>query len=139
MRFTSNFPKASCLLLHINNSTLYHIIITLNFFNSFNIIPTGNKYMLAFCVQKNWKALKYGGSADGGIFKCFQALRYVLCCYLFFSSNLLILKCHSNPLRNKGVLSVKNYVFNVNYEETYKFDFSLPSWRNAIYWRDSYM
>ncbi|CAG5030767.1 unnamed protein product [Parnassius apollo] len=36
----------------------------------------GNKFMLAFCVQKNWKALKYGGSADGGIFKCFQALRF---------------------------------------------------------------
>ncbi|KAL4709676.1 hypothetical protein ACJJTC_007407 [Scirpophaga incertulas] len=35
-----------------------------------------NRYMLAFCVQKNWKALKYGGSADGGIFKCFQALRF---------------------------------------------------------------
>ncbi|CAB3240482.1 unnamed protein product [Arctia plantaginis] len=35
-----------------------------------------NKYMLAFCVQKNWKALKYGGRADGGIFKCFQALRF---------------------------------------------------------------
>ncbi|CAG9792325.1 unnamed protein product [Diatraea saccharalis] len=35
-----------------------------------------NQYMLAFCIQKNWKALKYGGSAEGGIFKCFQALRY---------------------------------------------------------------
>lgn len=34
-----------------------------------------NKLMLAFCVQKNWKALKYGGSAEGGIFKGFQALR----------------------------------------------------------------
>ncbi|KAG6461562.1 hypothetical protein O3G_MSEX012708 [Manduca sexta] len=36
----------------------------------------GNKYMLAFCVQKNWKALKHGGSAEGGLFKCFQALRF---------------------------------------------------------------
>ncbi|CAH2057841.1 unnamed protein product, partial [Iphiclides podalirius] len=36
----------------------------------------GNKFMLAFCVQKNWKALKHGGSADGGIFKCFQAMRF---------------------------------------------------------------
>ncbi|XP_063834108.1 O-acyltransferase like protein-like [Ostrinia nubilalis] len=37
---------------------------------------SGNRYVLAFCVQKNWKALKYGGSAEGGIFKCFQALRF---------------------------------------------------------------
>lgn len=36
----------------------------------------GNRFMLAFAVQKNWKALKYGGSAEGGIFKCFQAMRY---------------------------------------------------------------
>ncbi|XP_072946464.1 nose resistant to fluoxetine protein 6-like [Epargyreus clarus] len=36
----------------------------------------GNQYMFAFCIQKNWKALKYGGSADGGIFKCFQAMRF---------------------------------------------------------------
>nr|XP_004923472.2 O-acyltransferase like protein [Bombyx mori] len=35
-----------------------------------------NRYLMAFCVQRNWKALKYGGSADGGIFKCFQALRF---------------------------------------------------------------
>ncbi|CAD0205680.1 unnamed protein product [Chrysodeixis includens] len=35
-----------------------------------------NKYMLAFCIQKNWKALKHGGSAEGGLFKCFQALRF---------------------------------------------------------------
>ncbi|XP_013168704.1 PREDICTED: regulator of hypoxia-inducible factor 1-like [Papilio xuthus] len=36
----------------------------------------GNRFMLAFCIQKNWKALKHGGSADGGIFKCFQAMRF---------------------------------------------------------------
>ncbi|KAG7296731.1 hypothetical protein JYU34_020637 [Plutella xylostella] len=36
----------------------------------------GNGFVLAFCVQKNWKALKYGGKADGGLFKCFQALRF---------------------------------------------------------------
>ncbi|KAI8423467.1 hypothetical protein MSG28_012591 [Choristoneura fumiferana] len=33
-----------------------------------------NKLMMAFCIQKNWKALKHGGSADGGVFKCFQAM-----------------------------------------------------------------
>ncbi|KOB77428.1 Acyltransferase OPGC1, partial [Operophtera brumata] len=33
-----------------------------------------NRFMMAFCVQKNWKALKHGGSAEGGLFKCFQAL-----------------------------------------------------------------
>ncbi|KAJ2937802.1 hypothetical protein O0L34_g18583 [Tuta absoluta] len=37
----------------------------------------GNKFMLAFCVQKNWKALKHGGSAEGGLFKCFQAMRFI--------------------------------------------------------------
>ncbi|XP_059044863.1 regulator of hypoxia-inducible factor 1-like [Achroia grisella] len=36
----------------------------------------GNRYMLAFTIQKNWKALKYGGSAEGGLFKCFQSLRF---------------------------------------------------------------
>ncbi|KAM3956369.1 nose resistant to fluoxetine protein 6 [Aphomia sociella] len=36
----------------------------------------GNRYMLAFSIQKNWKALKYGGNAEGGLFKCFQALRF---------------------------------------------------------------
>ncbi|XP_073960898.1 LOW QUALITY PROTEIN: nose resistant to fluoxetine protein 6-like [Choristoneura fumiferana] len=35
-----------------------------------------NKLMMAFCIQKNWKALKHGGSADGGVFKCFQAMRF---------------------------------------------------------------
>ncbi|KAJ0171675.1 hypothetical protein K1T71_012438 [Dendrolimus kikuchii] len=38
---------------------------------------SGNKFMLAFCVQKNWKALKNGGSSEGGFFKCFQALRVI--------------------------------------------------------------
>ncbi|KAI5633008.1 acyltransferase family domain-containing protein [Phthorimaea operculella] len=37
----------------------------------------GNKFMLAFCLQKNWKALKHGGSAEGGLFKCFQAMRFI--------------------------------------------------------------
>ncbi|XP_068624232.1 nose resistant to fluoxetine protein 6-like [Battus philenor] len=36
----------------------------------------GNQFVLAFSIQKNWKALKYGGSSDGGIFKCFQAMRF---------------------------------------------------------------
>ncbi|GBP61088.1 hypothetical protein EVAR_48587_1 [Eumeta japonica] len=36
----------------------------------------GNRLLLAFAVQKNWKALKKGGASDGGIFKCFQALRF---------------------------------------------------------------
>ncbi|XP_063633549.1 O-acyltransferase like protein-like [Cydia splendana] len=35
-----------------------------------------NKFVMAFCVQKNWKALKKGGNADGGVFKCFQAMRF---------------------------------------------------------------
>nr|XP_026488553.1 nose resistant to fluoxetine protein 6-like [Vanessa tameamea] len=71
----------------------------------------GNRYMLAFCVQKNWKALKYGGSAEGGIFKCFQAMR--------FYTMVMILGLHSMIFIGYGYTENPDFIEN-SYDDFFK-------------------
>ncbi|VVC95406.1 unnamed protein product [Leptidea sinapis] len=70
-----------------------------------------NRYMLAFCIQKNWKALKYGGNADGGIFKCFQAMR--------FYTMVMILGLHSMIFIGYGYTENPDFIEN-SYNEFFK-------------------
>nr|XP_032521984.1 O-acyltransferase like protein-like isoform X2 [Danaus plexippus plexippus] len=70
-----------------------------------------NRYMLAFCVQKNWKALKYGGSAEGGIFKCFQAMR--------FYTMVMILGLHSMIFIGYGYTENPEFIEN-SYDDFFK-------------------
>ncbi|KAF9822476.1 hypothetical protein SFRURICE_006559 [Spodoptera frugiperda] len=70
-----------------------------------------NKFMLAFCVQTNWKALKHGGSAEGGIFKCFQALR--------FYTMVMILGLHSMIFIGYGYTANPEFIEN-SYDDFFK-------------------
>ncbi|KAJ8708819.1 hypothetical protein PYW08_010201 [Mythimna loreyi] len=70
-----------------------------------------NRFMLAFCVQKNWKALKHGGSAEGGIFKCFQALR--------FYTMVMILGLHSMIFIGYGYTANPEFIEN-SYDDFFK-------------------
>ncbi|XP_032521983.2 O-acyltransferase like protein-like [Danaus plexippus] len=70
-----------------------------------------NRYILAFCVQKNWKALKYGGSAEGGIFKCFQAMR--------FYTMVMILGLHSMIFIGYGYTENPEFIEN-SYDDFFK-------------------
>ncbi|XP_038217990.1 regulator of hypoxia-inducible factor 1-like isoform X2 [Zerene cesonia] len=70
-----------------------------------------NRYLLAFCIQKNWKALKYGGSADGGIFKCFQAMR--------FYTMVMILGLHSMIFIGYGYTENPDFIEN-SYDDFFK-------------------
>ncbi|XP_022837203.1 O-acyltransferase like protein-like [Spodoptera litura] len=74
-------------------------------------LQTTNKFMLAFCVQTNWKALKHGGSAEGGIFKCFQALR--------FYTMVMILGLHSMIFIGYGYTANPEFIEN-SYDDFFK-------------------
>ncbi|XP_060807867.1 regulator of hypoxia-inducible factor 1 [Amyelois transitella] len=71
----------------------------------------GNQYMLAFCIQKNWKALKNGGSSEGGLFKCFQALRVY--------TMIMILGLHSMIFIGYGYTANPEFIEN-SYDDFFK-------------------